>query len=69
MVEMSNTQKEAVITFIKKRGKNRCFIENWSLISLLNLDAIIMSRNKRCITKKNLISSIAIKLVMLKTDV
>ena len=42
--ELSNTQKKAVITLIEKRGKDRCFIENWRPISLLNVDAKIMSK-------------------------
>ena len=35
---MSNAQKQAVITLIEKKGKDRCFIENWRPISLLNVD-------------------------------
>ena len=45
----------------------KSLLQNWPLISLLNLELMIMSKNKRCITKKNLISSMTIKLVMLKT--
>ena len=41
---MSNTQKKAVITLIEKKGKDRCFIENWRPISSLNVDAKIMSK-------------------------
>ena len=41
---MSNTQKQAVITLIEKKGKDRCFIENWRPISLLNVYAKIMSK-------------------------
>ena len=41
---MSNTQKKAVITLIEKKGKDRCFIENWRPISLLNVDTKIMSK-------------------------
>ena len=41
---MSNTQKQAVITLIEKKGKDRCFIENWIPISLLNVDAKIMAK-------------------------
>ena len=40
--EMSNTQKKAIIMLIEKRGKDRCLIENWRPISLLNVDAKIM---------------------------
>ena len=42
--EMSNTQKKAVITLTEKKGKDRRFIENWRPISLLNVDAKIMSK-------------------------
>ena len=42
--EISNTQKKAIITLIEKRGKDRCSIENWRPISLLNVDAKIMSK-------------------------
>ena len=41
--EMSNSQKQAVITLIeKKKGKDRSFLENWRPISLVNVDAKIM---------------------------
>ena len=42
--EMSNSQKQAVITLIEKKGKDRCFIENWRPISVLNVDAKIASK-------------------------
>ena len=37
-------QKQAVITLIENKGKDRCFIENWRPISLLNVDAKIMAK-------------------------
>ena len=37
-------QKQAVITLIEKKGKDRSFLENWSPISLVNVDAKIMSK-------------------------
>ena len=42
--EMSNTQKKAAMTLIEKKGKDRCFSENWRPISLLNVNAKIMSK-------------------------
>ena len=37
-------QKQAVITLIEKKGKDRSFLENWRPISLVNVDAKIMSK-------------------------
>ena len=42
--EMSSSQKQAVITLIEKKGKDRTFLENWRPISLVNVDAKIMSK-------------------------
>ena len=41
---MSRSQKEAVITLIEKKGKDRLLLENWRPISLVNVDAKIMSK-------------------------
>ena len=41
---MSRSQKQAVITFIEKKGKDRSFLDNWQPISLVNVDAKIMSK-------------------------
>ena len=41
---MSCSQKRAEITLIEKKGKDRTFIENWRPISLVNVDATIMSK-------------------------
>ena len=41
---MSCSQKQAVITLIEKKGKNRSFVENWRPISLVNVDTKIMSK-------------------------
>ena len=41
---MSRSQKQAVITLIEKKGKDRSVLENWSPISLVNVDAKIMSK-------------------------
>ena len=42
--EMSSSQKQAVITLIEKKGKDRSFLENWKPISLANVDAKIVSK-------------------------
>ena len=42
--EMSRSQKQVVITLIEKKGKNRLLLENWRPISLVNVDAKIMSK-------------------------
>ena len=55
--EMSCSQKQAVITLIEKKGKDGSFLDNWRPISLVNVDAKIMS--KAIATRiKNLLSNI-----------
>ena len=41
---MSNSQKQAVITLIEKKGKDRSLLENWRPISLVNVDTKIMTK-------------------------
>ena len=35
---MSHSQKQALITLIEKKGKDRSLIENWGPISLVTVD-------------------------------
>ena len=42
--EPSTSQRQAVITLIEKKGKDKCYIKNWRPISLLNVDAKILSK-------------------------
>ena len=42
--EMSSSQKKAVVNLIEKQGKDRTLIANWRPISLINVDAKIISK-------------------------
>jgi len=42
--EMSNSQRQGVITLIEKIGKDRTRLENWRPISLTNVDTKIASK-------------------------
>ena len=42
--EMSASQRKAIITLIEKKDKDRCFLENWRPISLINVDSKIASK-------------------------
>ena len=43
-VNLSNTQKQAIITLIEKKGKDKRLVKNWRPISLINVDAKIASK-------------------------
>ena len=47
--ELSTSQKQAIITLIEKKGKDRRHIQNWRPISLINTDVKIGSK---CIAKR-----------------
>ena len=42
--QMSNSQKQAVVTLIDKKGKARMVLENWRPISLINVDSKIATK-------------------------
>ena len=42
--ELSNSQKEAIITLIEKKDKDKRFLSNWRPISLINVDVKIGSK-------------------------
>ena len=42
--ELSTSQKQAVIKMLEKKDKDKRFIKNWRLISLLNTDMKIISK-------------------------
>ena len=42
--ELSTTQKQALVTLIEKKGKDKRLIKNWRPISLINVDAKIISK-------------------------
>ena len=53
--ELSSLQKQAVITLIENKDQDRCDLENWGPISLLNVDAkkaskVIADRMKRLLS-------------------
>ena len=42
--EMTTSPRQAIITLIDKKGKDRSYLENWRPISLVNVDAKIASK-------------------------
>ena len=42
--EMSTSQRQAIITLVEKKDKDRTYLENWRPISLINVDAKIASK-------------------------
>ena len=41
---LTNSQRQAVITLIEKKNKDRIFLKNWRPVSLLNVDYKIVSK-------------------------
>ena len=42
--EMSVSQRQAIISLLEKEGKDRCYLDNWRPISLLNVNSKIASK-------------------------
>ena len=42
--EISNSQKQAIITLIAKKDKDQTYLENWRPISLVNADSKLASK-------------------------
>ena len=42
--ELSNSQKQAIINLIEKKGRDKRLIKNWQPITIINVDAKIISK-------------------------
>ena len=42
--QLSNSQRQAIITLIEKKGTDKRYLKNWRPISLLNVDTKIASK-------------------------
>ena len=43
--QLSISQRQAMITLIEKKGKDKRFLKNWRPISLINVDAKVASKS------------------------
>ena len=43
--QLSNSQRQVMITLIEKKGKDKRFLKNWRPISLINVDAKVASKS------------------------
>ena len=58
--EFSTSQRQAVVTLVEKKGRDKRYIKNWRPISLLNVDVKVVSKVLATRLKKvisNLVSS------------
>ena len=51
--ELSTSQKQAVITLIEKKGRDKRLVKNWRPISLMNVDTKIASKTLALRMKKS----------------
>ena len=42
--QLSKSQRQAIITLIEKKGKDKRYLKNWRPISLINIDSKIASK-------------------------
>ena len=47
--QLSNSQRQAMLTLIEKKGKDKIYLKNWRPISLINVDTKIASK---CLTSR-----------------
>ena len=45
--QLSNSQRQAMITLIEKKDKDKRFLQNWRPISLINVDAKVALRVRK----------------------
>jgi len=50
--EMSNSQRQSVISLLEKEGKDKLYLKNWRPISLINVDAKLFSKTLAIRIKK-----------------
>ena len=55
---LSTSQRQAVITLVEKKGKDKRYLKNWRPISLINVDAKMLSKSLALKIKKVLSSLI-----------
>ena len=56
--ELSTSQKQAVVTMIEKKGRDKRLVKNWRLISLMNVDVKTESKALSFCLKKVILTLI-----------